>query len=102
MRTTIKAAAPDAEERISYQMPTFVLNGTLIHFAAWKHHIGIYPVSSGIEALEQELSKYKCSKGAVQFPFDQPLPLALISKIVTLRVAENLNKAAAKTPKRKA
>jgi uncharacterized protein YdhG (YjbR/CyaY superfamily) len=93
LRTAIKAAAPEAEEKISYQMPTFVLNGSnLIHFAAFKNHIGFYPTPSGIEAFKDELSVYKSSKGAVQFPIDQPMPFELITKIVKYRVAENSKK----------
>lgn len=92
LRTTIKAAAPDAEEKISYQMPTFFLNGNLVHFAAHKNHIGFYPTPAGIQAFKDELSIYASSKGAVQFPLDKPMPLKLISKIVKFRVAENLKK----------
>jgi uncharacterized protein YdhG (YjbR/CyaY superfamily) len=99
MRTIIKAAAPQAEEKISYQMPTFSLEGNLVHFAAFKHHIGFYPVPSGIEAFKKELSVYKGAKGSVQFPLDQPLPRALITRIVKYRVRENLAKA--KTPRKK-
>lgn len=89
MRKTIRAAAPDAEEKISYQIPTLYLGGNLVHFAAFKKHIGFYPTSSGIRAFKKELSIYKSSKGSVQFPIDKPLPLALISKIVKFRVSEN-------------
>ncbi len=99
VRATIRAAAPDAEERISYQMPAFALHGNLVYFAAAKNHIGLYPTSSGIKAFQQELSIHESSKGAVRFPLDQPLPLELISKIVKFRVAENLQRAAAKTRK---
>jgi uncharacterized protein YdhG (YjbR/CyaY superfamily) len=101
LRATIKAAAPEAEEKISYQMPTFALKGNLVHFAVWKNHIGFYPASSGTEAFKHELSIYEGSKGAVKFPIDKPLPLKLISKIVKFRVAENLKKAEIKTSKRK-
>jgi uncharacterized protein YdhG (YjbR/CyaY superfamily) len=101
MRATIKEAAPDAEEAIKYQMPTFVLKGNLVHFAAFKNHIGFYPVPTGIEKFKKELSAYKTSKGAVQFPLDKPLPLALIRKIVKFRVAENLKKAEEKSHKKK-
>jgi uncharacterized protein YdhG (YjbR/CyaY superfamily) len=100
LRATIRAAAPEAEEAISYQMPTFKLKGNLVHFAAYKNHIGFYPAPRGIEAFAQELSVYKGSKGTAQFPIDQPLPLDLISKIVHFRVAGNLEKAAAKATKR--
>ena len=93
LRATIKAAAPDAEEKISYQMPTFAQKGNLVHFAVNKHHIGLYPAPSGIAAFKDELSGYKGSKGAVQFPLNEPLPLDLISRIVAFRVAENLEKA---------
>jgi uncharacterized protein YdhG (YjbR/CyaY superfamily) len=103
VRATIKAAAPDAEETISYQMPTFVLNGHLVYFAAWKKHIGFYPASGGVqEAFKDELSRYATEKGTVKFPIGQPLPLDLISRIVQFRVSENLNKAAVKPRKKKA
>jgi uncharacterized protein YdhG (YjbR/CyaY superfamily) len=102
MRATIRAAAPDAEERISYQMPAFALNGILVYFAAFKNHIGFYPTSSGIEAFRQELSAYEGSKGAVRFPIGEPLPKDLITRIVRYRVAENLKSAAAKANKKKA
>jgi uncharacterized protein YdhG (YjbR/CyaY superfamily) len=92
LRLTIHKAAPDAEEVISYQMPAFKQNGVLVFFAAWKDHIGFYPTSSGITAFKKELSKYKNSKGAVQFPLDKKLPLGLITKIVKYRVKENLAK----------
>src|SRR5579859_7211873 len=82
LRATIRAAAPDAEERISYQMPAFALNGILVYFTARRNHIGFYPTSSGIEAFRQELSAYAGSKGAVRFPIDEPLPMDLISRIV--------------------
>ena len=97
MRATIRAVAPAAEEKISYQMPTFALNGNLVHFAAFKNHIGFYPVPTGIAAFKRELSGYKTAKGSVQFPLDQPLPMTLIRKIVRFRVAENLKRA----PKKK-
>ena len=100
LRQTIKASAPEASEKISYQMPTFFLKGNLVHFAAHPHHIGFYPTPSGIEAFQQELSVYKSSKGAVQFPIDQPLPLELIARIVKFRVGENLKNAALKSSKR--
>lgn len=92
MRETIKKAAPQAEEKISYAMPTFFLNKNLVHFAAYKNHIGFYPAPRGISAFEKELSKYKGAKGSVQFPIDEPLPLTLITKIVKFRVKENLTK----------
>lgn len=96
MRATIHNAAPDAIEAFSYQMPTFKLHGNLVHFAAFKKHIGFYPVPTGIEAFKDELSIYKQGKGSIQFPFDQPLPLDLITRIVKFRVAENIAKATVK------
>lgn len=101
LRATIKAAAPDAEEKISYQMPTFALKGNLVHFAAYKNHIGFYPTSTGIRAFKKELSIYEGAKGSVQFPIDKPLPLKLITKIVKFRVAENLKHAEIKSRKKK-
>jgi uncharacterized protein YdhG (YjbR/CyaY superfamily) len=92
MRALIHAAAPTAAEKIAYQMPTFYLNGNLVHFGAHEHHIGFYPTPSGIEAFAGELSQYKTSKGAIQFPIDQPMPRQLIQKIVKFRVEENLAK----------
>lgn len=91
-RKTILEAAPEAVEKISYQMPTFFLNGNLVHFAGYKNHIGFYPTPSGISAFGEELSNYKSSKGAVQFPINEKLPLKLIAKIVKFRVEENLRK----------
>jgi len=101
IRATIRKAAPQAEETIKYQMPTFTLHGNLVHFAAFKNHIGFYPVPTGIEAFKRELSVYKGGKGSIQFPLDQPIPYGLISKIVKFRVKENLAKAAAKGKKKK-
>jgi uncharacterized protein YdhG (YjbR/CyaY superfamily) len=102
VRATIKAAAPDAEEKISYQMPTFTLyGGNLVHFAAFKNHIGFYPTPSGIEAFQKELSVYKGAKGSTQFPLDKPMPLKLISRIVKFRVAESTKKAKLKLAKKK-
>jgi uncharacterized protein YdhG (YjbR/CyaY superfamily) len=101
LRATVKAAAPDAKEKISYQMPTFDLKGNLVHFAAYPKHIGFYPAPRGIEAFKEELSSYKGAKGSVQFPIDEPLPLDLISRIVKFRVAENLKKAEEKSSKKK-
>jgi uncharacterized protein YdhG (YjbR/CyaY superfamily) len=100
VRATIHAAAPDAVERISYGMPAFAQEGNLVYFAALKHHIGLYPTSSGIAAFQQEISAYESSKGAVKFPKDQPMPLDLITKIVQYRVTENLARAAAKSQKK--
>ena len=101
LRATIKASAPDAQEKISYQMPTFAMKGNLVHFAAFKNHIGFYPTPSGIQAFKHELSIYEGAKGSVKFPIEKPLPLALISKIVKFRVAENLKNAEIKSSKRK-
>jgi len=101
LRATIKTAAPDAEEKISYQMPTFFLKGNLIHFAAFKNHIGLYPSPSGTQAFKRELSMYQGAKGSIKFPIDKPLPLKLISKIVKFRVAENLKNAEIKSRKGK-
>jgi uncharacterized protein YdhG (YjbR/CyaY superfamily) len=101
LRAAIKASAPDAEEKISYQMPTFALKGNLVHFAAYKNHIGFYPTPSGIQAFQNELSIYEGAKGSIKFPIDQPLPLDLIRKIVEFRVAENLKNAGTKRNKGK-
>lgn len=90
IRATIQKSAPDAVEAISYQMPTFKLNGNLVHFAAFSKHIGFYPAPQGIEQFKEELSQYKGAKGSVQFPLDQPLPLDLIEKIVKYRVLKTL------------
>ena len=89
----IQEAAPDAEEAIRYQMPTFRLAGkNLVHFAAFQHHIGFYPIPSGIAAFKKELSVYKQGKGSVQFPLDEPLPYELVKKIVAYRVKETLQR----------
>src|SRR3954471_6034666 len=96
LRATIRKAAPTAEEIISYGMPTFYLKGNLVHFAAFKNHIGFYPAPSGIESFKEELSIYKEGKGSVQFPLDEPMPLDLITRIVKFRVAQNTEKAANK------
>lgn len=97
----IRQVAPDTEEAISYQMPTFKLDGNLVHFAAHKNHIGFYPLPSGIEAFKKELSTCMGARGSVQFPIDKPMPLELIRRIVKSRVVENLEKAAAKPKKKK-
>jgi uncharacterized protein YdhG (YjbR/CyaY superfamily) len=96
VRTTIREAAPQAQETIKYQIPTFTLDGNLVHFAGYKKHIGFYPTPSGIEKFKQELSGYKWAKGSVQFPLDRPIPYDLIRKIVEFRVKENLEKATIK------
>jgi uncharacterized protein YdhG (YjbR/CyaY superfamily) len=92
IRATIKEAAPQATEAISYGMPTFKLNGNLVHFAAYKNHIGFYPAPSGLIEFKDEISKYKHSKGAVQFPLDKKIPVNLITGIVKFRVTENMKK----------
>jgi len=89
IRTVIKESAPGAVEKISYQMPAFYLNSILVWFGAHAHHIGFYPTGAGIEAFKEELSPYKWSKGAVQFPLDEPMPYELIKKIVKWRVTQN-------------
>jgi uncharacterized protein YdhG (YjbR/CyaY superfamily) len=101
IRTTIREAAPDAEETISYQIPTFALKGNLVHFAAFKNHIGFYPTSTGIEKFKNELSGYEGAKGSVKFPFNKLIPFELISKIVAFRVKENLERAEAKGKKKR-
>ncbi|MEP6988853.1 MAG: DUF1801 domain-containing protein [Chloroflexota bacterium] len=101
IRETIKAAAPDAQEIISYQMPAFAQKGNLVYFSAGKNHIGFYPTPSAIKAFADELSVYKGAKGSVQFQFNEPLPLELIGRMVQFRVAENLKKAEAKVKKKK-
>jgi len=100
MRTAIRNAAPQAEEVISYQMPAYRYNGILVHFAAYRNHIGFYPGAEGIEAFKKELSGYKGAKGSVQFPPDKPLPLELISQIVEFRVIRNTEKAMEKAKKK--
>ena len=97
LRATIRAAAPGAVEKISYRIPAFALDGSLVYFAAFKSHIGFYPTSSGIAAFKSELAAYAISKGTVRFPIDEPLPLKLISRIVKFRAAENAKKAKMKT-----
>ena len=92
VRETIRKAAPDAEEKIGYGIPTFVLHGNLVHFAGYKHHIGFYPGAAGIATFSKEMSAYKQSKGAVQFPLDKPMPLALVTKITKFRVQQNTEK----------
>jgi uncharacterized protein YdhG (YjbR/CyaY superfamily) len=92
LRRVIRQSAPGAEETISYGIPTFKLKGYLVHFAAYKNHIGFYPTSSGIEAFKKELLSYKWAKGSVQFPLDKPIPFDLVKRIVAYRVKENLSK----------
>jgi uncharacterized protein YdhG (YjbR/CyaY superfamily) len=97
VRATIRQAAPAAEEKISYAIPTFTLKKRpLVYFAAFKNHIGFYPTPTGSEAFKEDLAAYKTSKGSVQFPLDKPMPVELIRKIVAFRVQENLEKAGKK------
>jgi uncharacterized protein YdhG (YjbR/CyaY superfamily) len=100
VRATIREAAPDAQEAMKYRLPTFTLKGNLVHFGAFKKHIGFYPAPSGLEQFREELSAYEGSKGAVRFPLDEPIPYDLIREIVRFRVRENLAKAAAKGRKK--
>ena len=101
VRETIQKAAPKAEEAISYAMPAFKQDGNLVYFAAWKEHIGFYATPTGNDAFKKDLAGYKTSKGAIQFPLDEPMPLQLIAKIVKFRVKENQEKAALKKMKKK-
>jgi uncharacterized protein YdhG (YjbR/CyaY superfamily) len=96
LRAVIKSEVPEAEERIAYAMPTFSQNGNLVHFAYFKNHIGFFPAPSGIENFKDELAKYKTSKGTVQFPLDEDIPMDLVREIVRFRLKENLAKAAKK------
>lgn len=100
LRATIRKAAPKATETINYGIPTFTLNGNLVHFAGFKNHVGFYPAPSGIQAFKKELSVYEGAKGSIKFPLDEPLPLALIAKIVKFRVKENLEKEKSKKKKK--
>ena len=100
IRLTIRKAAPEAQETIKYQIPTFTLKGNLVHFAAFKKHIGFYPTPTGIEEFKKELSPYEGAKGSVKFPLDKPIPFDLIGKIVRFRVKENLERAEAKRKKK--
>ena len=96
MRTTIKKAAPNATEAMAYGLPTFRLEGNLVHFGGFKTHIGFYPAPTGIQAFEKELAPYMAGKGTLQFPLDKPLPLDLVTRITQFRAQENLKKAALK------
>ena len=100
IRKVVQEAAPEATEKISYQIPTFYLFGNLVHFAAFKNHIGFYPTPSGITEFDEALTQYKRAKGSVNFPTDQPIPYELIDKIVRFRVAENMQKAGEKSKKK--
>ena len=99
IRSTVRAAAPDAAETISYRMPAFKQSGVLVYFAAFKNHIGLFPPVKGDEKLLKAVARYAGEKGNLRFPLDQPIPYGLIKRIVTLRVKQNLAKAAAKTKK---
>lgn len=99
VRATISKAAPDAKEVISYQMPAFKQHGILVYFAAWKQHIGLYPPISGDKSIENAIARYAGPKGNLQFPLDEPIPYALIERIVKLRVKQDAEKAAAKRKK---
>lgn len=101
LRQIIRKSAPEAEEAISYQIPTFKLHGNLVHFAAWKNHIGFYPTSTGVKVFKEELSQFEMTKGSIHFPLDKPLPVRLIGKLVKYRVTENLEKRKSKTKKKK-
>ena len=92
LRKIIRNTAPKAEEKISYNMPAFFQEDVVVYFAAYKNHIGFYPTPSGVKAFQKDISKYKSSKGAIQFPIDKPLPVKLITQIVKFRLQENLNK----------
>jgi uncharacterized protein YdhG (YjbR/CyaY superfamily) len=100
LRSTIRKAAPKAEESISYQMPAYKFSGVLVYFAGYEKHIGFYPTGAGIAHFQKEIAGFKTSKGTIQFPLDKPLPLQLIKKIVAFRVQENLAKAALKEKKK--
>ena len=99
VRETIRKAAPNATETINYGIPTFQLNGNLVHFAAYKKHIGFYPGAAGIAEVKDILTEYETSKGTVQFPLDKPMPYDLISQITEFRVIQNEEKAKKKKKK---
>jgi uncharacterized protein YdhG (YjbR/CyaY superfamily) len=101
LRNTIKQAAPKAVEVISYNMPAFKLNGVLVYYAGYKGHVGFYPTGSPIKVFKDELTKYKTSKGAIQFPLDKPIPKTLVKNIVKYRISEDTEKAKAKAMKKK-
>lgn len=92
LRATVKKTAPQAQEKISYAMPAFALNGILVYFAAYQSHIGFYPGAAAILSFKKDIQKFKSSKGTIQFPLDKPLPLALVVRIVKYRVQQNLQK----------
>jgi uncharacterized protein YdhG (YjbR/CyaY superfamily) len=92
IREVVRKLVPDAKEDIKYGMPTYVLNGNLLHFAGFEHHIGFYPTPTGISSFKKDLAPYKQGKGSVQFPLDKPMPLALITRIIKYRLKQNLEK----------
>jgi uncharacterized protein YdhG (YjbR/CyaY superfamily) len=100
IRTTIREAAPDAGEAMKYRMPTFTLKGNLVHFAAFKSHIGFYPAPTGIEQFREEAAAYESGRGTLRFALDAPIPFDLIRRIVTFRAKENLERAEAKRSKK--
>ncbi|MBK9985003.1 MAG: DUF1801 domain-containing protein [Saprospiraceae bacterium] len=101
VRSTIRKAAPEAQEKIGYGIPTFTLHGNLVHFGGFKNHIGFYPGPDAIVAFKKELSVYDGAKGSIQFPIDEPIPLSLITKMVKYRVAQNKEKVILKSLKKK-
>ena len=101
IRTTVRRAAPAAEEKISYKLPAFTLNGDLVYFAAFKNHIGLYPPVKGDEKLRTEISRYRGEKGNLRFPLDEPIPYALIGRIVKFRIQEHLARAASRRPRKR-
>lgn len=101
LRAAVREAAPDAAEKISYRMPTFYLHGNVVHFAAFKDHISLFPDSSGVEAFAHRLAAYKTSKGTIQFPYGKPLPLDLVKEIVRYRVDENCRAAEARKKRKR-
>jgi uncharacterized protein YdhG (YjbR/CyaY superfamily) len=101
VRATIRKAAPEAEEAMRYGIPTYILNGNLVHFGGFKNHIGFYPAPGGITEFREELARYASGKGSIQFPLDEPIPYPLIARIVRFRVKENQEKAAAKKTTKK-
>jgi uncharacterized protein YdhG (YjbR/CyaY superfamily) len=100
LRKVIKEAAPEADEKISYRMPSYALNGPLVYFAAFKDHISLFPTGSPMEGFKEDLSKYRTAKGTLQFPLDKPMPYDLIGRIVKFRVAENIKQAKSKSKKK--
>src|SRR5688572_4001919 len=100
VRKTIQKAAPDAAEAISYAIPTFKLNGNLVHFAAYQNHIGLYPAPRGVAEFNEDMARYEGGKGTARFSLDEPIPYELIARIVTFRVGKNIEKAGAKSKKR--